>query len=195
MTKADYAAFTDIIRSRVSADELGRDFGLKIGRDGRCSCVFCDGQREDTLRLYPEDRGYYCFRCHEKGDVITLYQKLTGCGFRQAVEGLNDQYGLGLPLTGSDPDAEKRARENAEKRRAERKAKEEKQAELLEKYWDAADAVQIMEQNLVECAPKDEHELWRQRFVVSLRYLDEMRDLRDRLFDELHKDDIFLLQK
>lgn len=195
MRKTDYAAFTDIIRSRVNAEELGRDYGLQVGRDGRCACIFCDGNRKDTLKLYNGDRGYYCFRCHARGDVISLYQKLTGCGFRQAVEGLNDQYGLGLPLDGADPDAERRARAEAERRKAERARKEQEQRELLRKYWDAADAVHILEEVRQTCAPETRDELWRQRFILSLRYLDELRDHRDRLFDELFQAPNFFLQK
>lgn len=195
MGRTDYAAFTDIIRGRISAEELGKDYGLKVGRDGRCPCIFCDGQREDTLRLYPEDRGFYCFRCHQRGDVIALYMQLTGCGFRQAVEGLNDQYGLGLPLDGGDPQAEARARQEAEKRRAERARREAETHRMLELYWDAADAVQILEENRAELAPGSPEEPMRQRFVVALKYLDEMRAWRDWLFDQVYGTFHFLLQK
>lgn len=75
MNRIDYAAFTDTIREAISAEQLGKDFGIPIGRGGRCPCVFCSGDRQDTLKLYPGDRGFYCFdagddfRCsdHPKG--------------------------------------------------------------------------------------------------------------------------------
>ena len=184
--KTDYKAFTDIVRSRVSAVDVARDYGLQVGRDGRCRCVFCDGDRKDTLRFYPGERGFYCFRCHERGDVISLYQKLTGAGFRQAIEDLNEQYGLGLPLKDGDREAVEKARREAAERKRRREAEKEKQDALFAAYLDAADAVWIMEQNLTEAAPKTREEPWRQRFLVSLRYLDEMREQRDRLYDELY---------
>lgn len=184
----DYTAFTDMIRDRVSTDELGRDYGLNPGRDGRCRCIFCDGDRKDTLRLYPGNRGFYCFRCHNRGDVISLYQKLVGCGFKEAVDGLNEQYGLNLPLKKADPDAMRKAKEESERRKRERAEKEEREKRLLTAWWDAADAVNEMERVKRELAPQTPTELPRQRFVMALRYLDELRDYRDRLFDELFRD-------
>ena len=183
--KIDYASYTEIIRSMVSCDELGKDYGLQAGRDGRCRCIFCNGERDDTLRLYPGDRGFFCFRCHEKGDVISLYQKLTGAGFRQAVQDLNEQYGIGLPLDGGDQKAVEKARREAEERKRKREAEQRKKEQLYKEYLEAADAVWIMEQNRHDTAPETQEEPWKQRFVISLRYLDEMRDFRDRLFDEL----------
>lgn len=186
MSRIDYAAFTDIIRSRVSAEDLGKDYGLNVGRDGRCRCVFCDGERDDTLRLYPGDRGFYCFRCHERGDVISLYQKLTGNGFRQAIEDLNEQYGIGLPLHHADQQAIQKARAESERRKREREAEARRKRQLFDEYLDAADAVWILEYWKKYAHPETETELWKQRFVIALRYLEEMRDYRDRLYDELY---------
>lgn len=183
----DYSVFTAIIRERVSAQELGADFGLKVGRDGRCRCVFCDGARSDTLRLYPGSRGYYCFRCHEQGDVIKFYQKLTGCNFPKAVEGLNEEFGIGLPLDGSDKDAIKRAREESERRKKAREAETKRQERLQEELWDAEEAVSILEYHKAHNAPQGPSEPWKQRFILALRYLDEMKDYRDRLFDEVYR--------
>lgn len=87
------------------------------------------------------------------------------------------------------------AQEKARRQEEERLEEEARMADLFEQYLDAADSVWLMEFALENNAPKKPDELWTQRFIVSLRYLDEMRDRRDRLFDELHKDDIFLLPK
>ena len=184
--KHDYSAYTDIIRSRISAEELARDYGIQTGRDGRCRCIFCEGARDDTLKMYPGDRGYFCFRCHERGDVISLYRKLTGAGFTQAVRDLNDQYGIGLPLDGGDEKAIEKAKREAEERKRRRAEEQAKKRKLFEDWMDAADAVDIMEQNKVIAAPKTRDEPWRQRFVIALKYLDEMKDYRDSLFDELY---------
>ena len=184
MPKTDFALFAEMIRNRIPADELGKDFGLKVGRDGRCRCIFCDGERGDTLRLYPGQRGYFCFRCHEHGDVISLYQKLTGAGFRQAIEDLNEQYGIGLPLHNSDKAAMEKAKAESERRRREREEKKRRENQLYSAYLDVADAVWILEYHREHNAPQTKTEPWKQRFVISLRYLDELRDLRDRLYDE-----------
>lgn len=184
--KPDYKVFADIIRARVSADELARDFGLDVGRDRRCRCIFCDGERGDTLRLYPGDRGYFCFRCHAHGDVISLYQQITGSGFRQAIQDLNERYGVGLPLSGADPAAMEKARKESEQRKRERAQNEERKRRLYLAYLAVADVVWRLERAKRENAPQSETEPFQPAFVAALRYLDELRDFRDRLFDKLY---------
>lgn len=186
MSRVDYSAFTDTIREAISAEQLGKDFGIPIGRGGRCPCVFCSGDRQDTLKLYPGDRGFYCFRCHTGGTVIHLYMQLTGCGFVEAVKGLNEQYGLGLPLDGSDQKAMEQAREQAEKRRRDREEEERARIKLLDDYWDACDAVYGCEQIKKNLAPKITSEPVDERFVMAMRYTDELREYRDELCDEIY---------
>lgn len=183
--KPDYKILAEIVRNRVSCADVARDFGMKISRDGRSRCVFCDGARDDTLRLYSGSKGFYCFRCHKSGDVISLYQQITGAGFRDAVEQLDQQYGIGLPLDGVNEEALRKAREISERRKREREEHLLRERKLFEEYLNAADAVYVMEQNRKNTAPETREELWKQRFVIALRYLDEMRDYRDRIFDEL----------
>ena len=189
MGTVDYSAFTETIRESVSALQIGRDYGLNPGLDGRCQCIFCSGARDDTLKLYGHNRGFYCYRCHRFGDVITLHMEITGTGFRQAVEDLNSQYGLNLPLKDADLKAVQKAKEFAEKRKQERIEKEHRDRELLEQLWDAADAVQTLEQCLETCAPESPDDQWRQRFVVALRYLPQLTYLRDCLYDEVYRTD------
>lgn len=184
--KIDYAPFADAIVQSVSARQIGEDYGLNPGRDGRCVCVFCTGNRDDTLRLYPGNRGFYCFRCHQSGDVIALYRQITGAGFRKAVEDLNSQYGLNLPLETADMEAVQKAKEQAERRRHERAEKEAKDRKLLEELWDVADAVQILEYYRDTLAPRTPEEPLRQRYVAALRYLPQLICLRDCLYDEVY---------
>ena len=189
MAIVDYSAFTDTIRESVSADQVGRDYGLDPGRDGRCRCIFCSGAREDTLKLYPRNRGFYCYRCHKSGDVIALYRQITGAGFRQAVEDLNGQYGLNLPLKNADQEAMQKARALAEKRKRERAEKEARDRKLLEDLWDVADAVQLLEKFKKDLATQTRDELWRLRFIFALRYLPQLTYLRDCLYDEVYQMD------
>ena len=182
----DYSAFTDTIRDSVSALQVGIDYGLNPGRDGRWPCIFCSGARDDTLKLYGHNRGFYCYRCHKSGDVISLYRQITGAGFRQAVEDLNGQYGLNLPLKNADEDPMRKAKALAEKRKQELEEKERRDRKLLEDLWNAADAVQLLEYFKENLAPKTRDELWRQRFIVALRYLPQLTYLRDCLYDEVY---------
>lgn len=182
----DYSAFTDAIRESISAEQLGHDYGLDPGRDGRCRCIFCKGDRKDTLKLYGGNRGFYCYRCHKAGDVIALYMQIVGVTFPQAVKNLNEQYGLNLPLTGADPEAAEKARRKAEQRKRERAKKAEHYKRLLTALWDASDAAWFCDKTIAELAPKDPSEPWRQRFIIALKYRDEIAEYRDSLQDEMY---------
>lgn len=186
MAIVDYSAFTDTIRESVSALQIGEDYGLNPGRDGRCPCIFCSGARDDTLKLYPGNRGFYCYRCHRSGGVIALYRQITGAGFRQAVENLNGQYNLNLPLKNAGQEAMQKAKALAEKRKQERAEKEQRDREQLEMLWDVADAVQILEYYRDTLAPKTPEEPLRQRFVVALRYLPQLMYYRDWLYNQVY---------
>ena len=54
------------------------------------------------MKLYDGDRGFYCFSCNAKGDVIDLVQQIIGCDKWKAVEYLNQAYNLNLPVNPVD---------------------------------------------------------------------------------------------
>lgn len=181
--KIDYSAFAQTIRDSISALQVGQDYGLNPGRDGRCPCVFCNGDRKDTLKLYNGSRGTYCFRCHRSADVIALVMEITGQNFPQAVRDLNARYGLNLPVDKPDPDRAKKARAEAERRKLERIAQEERDKQNLEDYWDACDKVAIAEEVLRTEGPKTPDERFSARYVKCANKIHELREERDRLHE------------
>lgn len=182
----DFSAFTGIIRDHVSALRVAQDYGLNPGRDGRCKCAFCDGERKDTLKLFDGDRGFYCYRCHAAGDVISLLQRLTGCGFTDAVRTLNDQYRIGLPLRGGNTDAMRMARAEATRRQREAEEKQERERRLLWTLWDVSDAVWCIEQVKRNEGPAEPGEPFSERYKAAVKWELPMKERRDRLFDELY---------
>ena len=58
------------------------EYGIEVDRKGFAHCPF---HREKTasFKVYP-DNSYYCFGCHEHGDVISLVMKLEGTDFKGA---------------------------------------------------------------------------------------------------------------
>lgn len=181
MTDLTFA--TQAIRDSVSARQIGEDYGLNPGRDGRCPCIFCSGDRKDTLKLYDGSRGAYCFRCHRSADVIALVMEATGQNFPQAVRDINSRYGLGLPLDNPDPDRERKARAEAERRKRERAEKEKRDREMLDAYWDACDKVAIAEEVLRTEGPRTPDERFSARYVKCANKIHELRYERDRLHE------------
>lgn len=106
----DMQYICDVIRSAVSAYDVGTALGLAPGHDGRCRCPFHGGDHRN-LKLYGPGRGYYCFVCHAHGDVISLVKEYTKCSFMDAVEWLNDSFGLNLDLKKDNPYSRRRRAE------------------------------------------------------------------------------------
>lgn len=185
--RIDYSAFTGIVRDRLSAIDVGKDYGLEVGRDGRCQCIFCTGERKDTLRLYPGNRGAYCFRCHRGTDVIGLVMELTGQSFPQAMRELNEKYGLDLPLEKPDPVKAEKARQEAERKKQERIQREKQEKETLEAYWNACEKVAIAEKVLETEGPKTPDEPFSERYIKCASKINELREERDRLGDIVYK--------
>jgi len=183
----DFSEFMPAIRAQVSALTVGMDYGLNPTRDGRCRCIFCNSGRKDAMRLYPGERGFYCFKCHESGDVVKLVMEITGAKFTDAVREINDRYGLNLPLDKPDPERARKARELAEQRERERKEKEIRDRKNLEELWDVSDMAYRAEQVIKNEAPRSMDEEMSDRFVAALTLKDELCDRRDRLFDEVYR--------
>ena len=116
----DMKYICDIIRNSVSALEVGRVLGLNPGHDGRCRCPFHGGDHKN-LKLYGPGKGYYCFVCHESGDVIRLVKEYTKCSFMDAVDWLNDSFGLNLDIKKNDPFQRRRRAEAYARRLAKEK--------------------------------------------------------------------------
>ena len=109
----DYNTMADIIRESVSAIDTAEALGLEPDRQGRCACPFHNGH-DRNLRLYPGNRGFYCFVCHEWGDSIKLARKLLpDFSFNETVQWFNTRFGLGLPIDGARPSVRERRRRAA----------------------------------------------------------------------------------
>lgn len=83
------------IKEQLTTGEVARHYGFLPNRSGFVRCPF---HREKTasLKFYPGGRGWYCFGCHEGGNVINLVMHLYDIGFGQACLKLSSDFGLGL---------------------------------------------------------------------------------------------------
>ena len=84
-------------RERVSAAEIAQLYGFCPSRSGYICCPF-HGEKTPSLKLYAGDRGWYCYGCHEGGDVIAFTSKLFGLDRMDAIRKLDADFSLGLPL-------------------------------------------------------------------------------------------------
>lgn len=77
--------------------DLARYYGFSVTRENFMCCCF---HVEDTpsMKLYDGDRGFYCFGCHEHGDIIGFVMKYFGLPFKDAITKINDDFHLGFPI-------------------------------------------------------------------------------------------------
>lgn len=82
---------TDIVRI------LGEYLKLrKSGANWNALCPF-HKERSGSFYLYPGTASYYCFGCHEHGDVFTFVMKMESLSFPEAVRHVAGKMGIALP--------------------------------------------------------------------------------------------------
>lgn len=106
MVAMKLAVFADQIKSAVSCRQLLEANGTTVGRHGFAVCPL-HGDKDASLKVYDNGRGWCCYGCHKGGDVINLAMALYDVRFNDAVRRLNDEFKIGLDLGGkaSEKDA------------------------------------------------------------------------------------------
>ena len=77
----------------------------RTGSDWRGPCPFHGGTHRN-FAVVPKKNCFYCFVCHESGDVFTWYRKKFGMDYPTAVREVARRYGIPIPEQGdrSGPD-------------------------------------------------------------------------------------------
>lgn len=83
------------IKERIGIKEGLEFYGLKFNKHGYSFCPF-HREKKPSLYIYPKDDMFVCFSCGKKGDLIQFVQILFSLSFKDALEKVNDDFGLGL---------------------------------------------------------------------------------------------------
>ena len=94
------------VRERVSAQDAARHYGLTFDRRGWARCPF--HQDKHPSMSFRNGR-YRCWACNASGDSIDFTARLLGLDAIGAVERLNADFCLALPLHRKPTQAEARA--------------------------------------------------------------------------------------
>ncbi len=131
-------AYLDQLRARTSiAEAIGKrlDWDLRKSNPARgdyWACCPFHGEKSPSFHVEDRKGFFYCFGCHEKGDVIGFVMKNDNLAFGEAVELLARDAGMDPPTR--DP----RAREKQEKRKGLAEAMEAAQRFYRTQYGGAA---------------------------------------------------------
>lgn len=95
--------YTEIIKRLVPMRDVAERYTGEPIRFNRMRCPIHHG-KDRNLRIYP--KSYYCWVCHAHGDVIQFVMSVLGLSFQDAMQRINADFGLGLPIGAEPSDAE-----------------------------------------------------------------------------------------
>lgn len=95
LCKTDY----EEVKGLVGMKKAAEFYGYPVSRNGCCICPFHQDRRP-SMRIYPHDRGYYCFSCGSGGDVITFVSRLYDLNNEQAAVKLIEDFSLPIQTEG-----------------------------------------------------------------------------------------------
>ena len=159
------------INARLTTREVFAKYGLAPNRAGFV-CCFEHMEKTPSMKVYDGNRGYHCFGCHASGDTINFVQRYFNLDFKGAIAKLNDDFGLGLPVTSEITQAERV--EMARKEYYRRKARElwQKELERLDGiYYYRLDDVIRLERQKVEFCPMSKDDEFDPKFIEALQNL------------------------
>lgn len=175
------------IKSRVSALDVCRRYGVDVDRAGFARCLW-HSEKTASLKIYPGDRGYFCFGCHEHGSSIDLVMKLFDESVGDACKRLNADFRLGLIKEGNSSTVERIAQNRAiweRKKQSERAEKEYR--ELIDEFNGAIYHLRAVEMLYDAAEPKDPDEEWSEPFTVAAKERERARARADEALEALQE--------
>lgn len=134
LCKEEYREIKEMVGMRQAAGF----YGYPPDRRGNCICPFHQ-DRHPSMKIYPHNRGYYCFSCGSGGDVITFVGRLYGLDNEQAAKKLINDFSLPIKTEGLS------YRENREQSKKIRK-----QMQMKEFYTYAKNVLSVYRQMLCD---------------------------------------------
>ena len=97
------------VKRNLSMRQVAEFYGYYVQKNGTCLCPFHQ-DRHPSMKIYPDDKGFYCWVCQKGGDVIKFVAEVFGTGNEEACKRLIEDFSLPISLTGLSYQ-EKRERE------------------------------------------------------------------------------------
>jgi DNA primase len=95
-TMAD--SFSQTVKQQADIVRIVGEY-VKLRKSGANWSALCPFHKEKSgsFYLYPATASYYCFGCHEHGDVFTFVMKMETLSFPEAVRTVATKMGIALP--------------------------------------------------------------------------------------------------
>lgn len=154
------------VKAAVTTKQAAEYYGLKVSRNGMTCCPF----HEDRHPSMKVDERYYCFGCHETGDVIDFTAKLFGLTPYEAAKKLAWDFHID-PNTPQPPVAAAMKKQAVQDRQDE--------AFCMRALVDCEATLRNWKEQYAPSSPDDP---WDDRFVEACNMLDYVSAMVDILF-------------
>lgn len=162
---------TTEIKGRLKMPEILRFYGFEIDRN-RIACPFHNGSDKNCG---VKDDYIHCFVCGESADQIGFVQKYFDLSFMQAIEKLNDDFCLGLPVGEKISDRKRLAMAKAGfERRKKQEAEQAEQDRLDSEYWELYGVWVRLDRQKRQYRPQSPNEELHPLFTEALHNIDRI---------------------
>lgn len=169
MQRNQYSEFAKEIISRLSMFGVWAKYCNEPIKRDFVNCPF-HAENTASMKIYPGNKGYYCFGCHEGGDVINFVRKMFNLSFTQAIIRLDNDFNLGLPLNRRLTPREAYLRNKRVNDLQEQRKRRQGEIRALDTaYWTQFYECSRLEDNMRDYAPKTMGEEWHPLFIEALK--------------------------
>ena len=94
----EFESFKEQVRSTADIVEVISGYvPLKKRGANFWGCCPFHGEKTPSFAVNPGKNMFYCFGCHEGGDIFKFVMKIESCGFMEAIKLLAARYGIPVP--------------------------------------------------------------------------------------------------
>ena len=158
----------EIVKSQITTRQAAEFYGLNVRPNGMLCCPF-HGDRHPSMKV---DVRYYCFGCHETGDVIDFVGKLFHLRPLEAAKKLATDFGID-PTT---PASAAAVPVSAYAEQVRQREKEAACASILIEYEC------LLKERKARFAPSPDDEIWDIRFAEACEKLPIISELIDTIY-------------
>lgn len=167
--------FSAEIKQAVTMQDVCSFYGFKPARTGFICCPF-HSEKTPSLKIYENGKGYYCFGCGAGGDVIDFVMRLFNQSYSKAVEQINNDFCLGLPIGRKISLREKYAfKQKLEEQRNKILEEKQKKEELLNEFFSIYDKWVMLDKYLREYKPLSPDDEPNSLFIKALQEIEDVK--------------------
>lgn len=164
--------YAEIITNSITMKQVAERYGFDVNRQGFIHCPF-HGEKTASLKIYPNNKGFYCFGCGVGGNTIDFVKQLFGIGFPETLKKINEDFGLNLSIGRKSSLRERDKFKQAQQRlEAERKKRIERQQEAERAYNLSLAELVRLDNNLRRYKPSESDNELHPLFIEALQKID-----------------------